>query len=216
MTSNSSYFDRIKIKPGKDRAKAASAAPTGCEHPGCTRAGTHRAPKGRGMEGSYWRFCEEHVREYNKTYNYFSGLGDEAVASFQHSARHGHRPTWSMGVNTARKKGKEAGAQVNEWAERETIAGLASAEGNPFTAVRGAAAQASRIEPAKPSFSAPQMRAFQTLDLEPPMTPDQIKMQYKALVKRFHPDANGGDRSREERFRNIVQAYGYLKGQGFC
>ena len=43
-----------------------------------------------------------------------------------------------------------------------------------------------------------------------------IKARYKALVKQLHPDANGGDRSSEDRLRQIIQAYHYLKAAGFC
>lgn len=211
MSSDSPYFDRIRVKPSQDRRRT-TAGPR-CEHPGCAQAGEFRAPKGRGMEGSYWRFCADHVREYNNNYNYFSGLGDDAVTSFMHSASIGHRPTWSMGVNAWRKSGKAPGVQVNEWAERDTIAGL----NNPFTYVRNATGESrAQSEPARPTLTEGQRKAFATLDLDPPVSAEEIKAQYKALVKRFHPDANGGDRSREERFRNIVQAYSYLRGQGFC
>jgi DnaJ-class molecular chaperone len=43
-----------------------------------------------------------------------------------------------------------------------------------------------------------------------------IKAQYKTLVKRFHPDANGGDRSFEERLRDIIKAHDTLKAAGLC
>ena len=43
----------------------------------------------------------------------------------------------------------------------------------------------------------------------------EVKTRFKALVKRHHPDANGGDRSSEERLREIIQAYNYLKSIGF-
>ena len=43
-----------------------------------------------------------------------------------------------------------------------------------------------------------------------------IKAQYKALVKRFHPDANGGDRSFEERLRDIIKAHDILEDRRLC
>ena len=54
---------------------------------------------GRDREGQYLNLCIEHVREYNKSYNYFSGLGDDDIKKFQKDALTGHRPTWAMGVN---------------------------------------------------------------------------------------------------------------------
>jgi hypothetical protein len=66
------YFEKIRIRPDKD-AELKSRAP-GCQWDGCKEAGTHRAPVGRMKEGEYFKFCLEHVREYNKGFNYFSGV----------------------------------------------------------------------------------------------------------------------------------------------
>ena len=54
----------------------------------------------------YWHFCLNHVREYNQSYNFFSGMNADAVARYQKDALTGHRPTWKMGANTSAKKGK--------------------------------------------------------------------------------------------------------------
>ena len=59
-------------------------------------------------------------------------------------------------------------------------------------------------------------KSLQTLGLDERASPAEVKARYKALVKRHHPDANGGDRSCEERLRQIIQAYSYLKSVGFC
>ena len=48
------------------------------------------------------------------------------------------------------------------------------------------------------------------LDLTPPVTLEIIKRRYKELVKRYHPDANGGDKAAEEKFKQISQAYATL------
>ena len=50
-------------------------------------------------------------------------------------------------------------------------------------------------------------RALDILGLDETVDAAAIKAQYKALVKRFHPDANGGDRSFEERLRDIIKAH---------
>ena len=44
----------------------------------------------------------------------------------------------------------------------------------------------------------------------------EIKGRFKELVKRHHPDANGGDRSSEDKLREIIEAYNYLKSAGYC
>ena len=83
--------------PEDRRARSRDVA--ACKWPGCAGAAAHRAPKGRLREGEYWRFCLEHVREYNHSYNYFAGMSDEAVAKFQKDSVTGHRPTWKLGIN---------------------------------------------------------------------------------------------------------------------
>ena len=59
-------------------------------------------------------------------------------------------------------------------------------------------------------------KAFDALGLETDASATDIKAKFKVLVKRHHPDANGGDRSYEDRLREIIQAYNYLKSVGYC
>ena len=54
------------------------------------------------------------------------------------------------------------------------------------------------------------------LGLEADAKRADIKARFKVLVKRHHPDANGGDRTSEDRLREIIQAYNYRKSAGFC
>ncbi len=61
-----------------------------------------------------------------------------------------------------------------------------------------------------------QRRALDALGLEADAKRADIKARFKMLVKRHHPDANGGDRGSEARLREIIQAYNYLKTAGFC
>ena len=96
MKFDSPLFDRIRVKPEKDR-RPKTGGP-GCEWHGCKEKATHRAPKGRGREKDYWRFCLDHVREYNQSYNFFAGMSDAAVMAYQKDALTGHRPTWKMGT----------------------------------------------------------------------------------------------------------------------
>src|SRR6187200_3230009 len=103
---SSKFFDSIRIKPNKLSAKQQARAREEammCEWPDCKNKGPHRAPKGRANDKEYWHFCLNHVREYNQSYNYFSGMSDDAVARYQKDALTGHRPTWKMGANSGGK-----------------------------------------------------------------------------------------------------------------
>lgn len=216
MDSKSPLFDSIRIKPKSKDAKSTEAAT--CEFPGCKQPGLHRAPKGRGAEGQYWRFCIDHVRQYNAKYNYFNGMTDDAVAAFQKDAIIGHRPTWSMGVNgattaggAASAKGKRKGATKGvsrDWEYSDPL-GVLRSEG--VGQHRKAAP-----EPARPRYSGPVRQALDVLGLDETADAATIKATYKSLVKRFHPDAHGGDRSFEERLRDIIRANDTLKAAGLC
>lgn len=208
MDLHSRLFDRIRIRPSCDEPPQ-RAEPT-CDREGCREPGVHRAPKGRGREGQYWRFCLGHVREYNHSYNFFAGMSDDAVAAYQKDAIVGHRPTWAMGVGRppSSKDGTASPGQGHDWAHDDPL-GILQREG-----IGGA--RRTSAEPPKPQSSGPVRRALDVLGLEDGADAPTIKAQYKNLVKRFHPDAHGGDRSFEARLRDIIRAHDTLRAAGRC
>jgi hypothetical protein len=208
MKALSPLFDRIRVKPDKDRRLRAECP--ACEWPDCDAPATHRAPKGRLREREYWRFCLEHVREYNHAYNFFAGMSVEDIARYQKEAVIGHRPTWKMGMNGGRPTSLSHSSRF-----RTEFAGI----NDPFGVFRefGANAQTRgdrRSGPSRPIRNA-ERKALDALGLEPEASTQQVKRRFKELVKRHHPDANGGDRSSEAQLREIIQAYNYLKSVGF-
>jgi hypothetical protein len=203
MKLTSTYFDSIRVKPRQPDAEE-SASP--CQWPGCARHGGYRAPKGRRAEGEYHDFCLDHVKEYNKTYNYFAGMDDEAVRVFQKADATGHRPTWKLGKNSW--------AELNGGRFRRGAANP-KAGGDPYE-LFGESAARPESAPVPRALRNGQKKALESLGLDEHATPEQVKAQYKMLVKRFHPDANGGSRAMEDRFREIIQAYDRLRSSGFC
>ena len=208
MTSDSPLFDRIRVKPDQDRRLRAELP--ACEWPRCDAPATHRAPKGRLRANEYWQFCLEHVREYNNSYNFFAGMSEDAIAQYQKDALTGHRPTWKMGSVGGRRGGKR---------ERAEFRGFEGSADDPFTlfgAADGRPAGNGRPAPEGRKVFNAQRRALDVLGLEANAKRADIKSRFKLLVKRHHPDANGGDRGSEARLREIIQAYNYLKSAGFC
>jgi hypothetical protein len=201
MNLNSKYFDRIRIHHPEDEAVTTEKP---CEWPGCAQAGGYRAPKGRMREGEYHNYCLDHVREYNKSYNYFAGMKDDYITAYQRSAATGHRPTWSMGVGNG---GDRADFRTT-FTERIV---------DPFN-LFGTGYRADQQAPAEDRRPLKNLerKSFAALNLDGHETGPEIKARYKELVKRLHPDANGGDRGYEDRLRQIIQAYQYLRSVGFC
>lgn len=205
MKLDSKYFDGIRTRRKKtDEPKA--QAPV-CTWDGCDKPGVHRAPVGRNAEGQFFMFCFEHVKDYNKGYNYFSGLSDSEIARYQKEAITGHRPTWTVGVN------KTAGDAPIHSTLRSGAAN--SRIRDPFGFTGAGTAGGQRVQASR-KLKALEAKAFDTFELAANATPDDIKKRYKELVKKHHPDANGGDRGSEERFRAVVQAYQLLKQSGYC
>jgi hypothetical protein len=211
MPDDSPLFDRIRVKPDQDRRLKAELPP--CQWPSCDAPATHRAPKGRLRAREYWRFCLEHVREYNNSYNFFAGMSDDAIAKYQKEDITGHLPTWKMG-----SIGGVGGRPRNARRGSDGVGGSGWAADDPFGLFGGLGERAAPKRPAaegRKIFNA-QRRALDVLGLEGDANRADIKARFKVLVKRHHPDANGGDRTSEQRLREIIQAYNYLKSAGFC
>jgi curved DNA-binding protein CbpA len=210
MKLDSKYFDSIRTKPQGTKKGSAKVEQkeTECQWDDCDKKGEHKAPVGRNAEGKYFKFCATHVRQYNKGYNYFDGLSDGEVARYQKEALTGHRPTWGMGVNKKVKHSplKDPGPSGS--------AGSRARMNDTFGFLDQAKSAAP--EPRLRKLKALESKAFETLVLKGGSTSDDIKTRYKELVKKHHPDANGGDRGSEERFREVIQAYQLLKSAGFC
>ena len=204
MKLESAYFDKVRVAPQTHQARAGVRA---CEAPGCELSGDFRAPKGRDREGQYFWFCLDHVRAYNKSYNYFSGMDDEAVRAFQRDAVVGNRPTWRMGSDAREADAQPVGGRAKF--------GWTGGAHDPFGMFSGAAHRPPPPEPRRAARNQ-ERKALEALGLDETARPDQVKAAYKTLVKRHHPDANNGDRSCEDRLRQVLQAYAYLKSAGFC
>ena len=210
MKSDSPLFDRIRVKPDKDRRLRAECP--ACEWPNCQAPATHRAPKGRLREREYWRFCLEHVREYNHAYNFFAGMSTEDIARYQKEAVIGHRPTWKMGMNGGRPAARsQPSRRGSEFTGADDPFGFFRELGGGGGAWRGSEGRAAESRAVRNA----ERKALDALGLEANASTQEVKRQFKALVKRHHPDANGGDRSSEDRLREIIQAYTYLKSIGF-
>lgn len=206
MKLDSKYFDAIRVK-GK-RAADKPRAPE-CAWEGCDEAGIYKAPMGRDHEGQYLHFCVDHVRQYNKSYNYFSGLDDKDIQRHLKDSLTGDRPTWKMGHN---------GSAPGDAAKAATAARTKRRNGrtrDPFNIFTGEDAPP-RPQTRRTKVRSLEAKALKTLDLSQQASREAIRARYKNLVKQLHPDANGGDRGTEDRLREVIQAYKLLKQSGFC
>lgn len=173
-----------------------------CEHSECDEIGEFRAPKSRSDIRSYLWFCLAHVREYNRAWNYFQGMSQDEIEAYRHSSNTWHRPTWVMGVNGT----SDPVAATFEKLQEDL--GLFQGSGHfSETKTKG---------PVRREVSAPVRKALAELELSSMASATEVKLRYKEMAKRFHPDLNGGSKSAEERLKDINLAYSFLAAAGFA
>jgi DnaJ-domain-containing protein 1 len=192
-----------RIRPAIDLEKPpgrrAASAPRGCDHPGCAAHGEFRAPRSRQELNRFYWFCLDHVRAYNSAWDYYRGMSPEEIERERRRDTVGQRPSWPMG-----SRGDGPFNPRLHGVDPEAVeAALRRMMGEDDAPPR-------RARPATP-----EEEALRELDLAPGASAEAIKARYKALVKRHHPDANGGDKAAEERLKSINQAYTLLKSQAF-
>ena len=190
---HSKFRENIRIKRTEPVFTALDVRP--CAQQGCKEEGAYRVPKSRDELSKHIWLCLAHARAHNESWDYFRGMSEREIESFRNDAVIGHRPTWPLGKRAARLHNPPGGFNFDEH-----FGGEPSEAPQPRRPER----QVTRV----------QLTAFDTLNLEPSATLNEIKARYKELVKRFHPDANGGDRGAEERLKQVIKAYGVLRASG--
>lgn len=199
-------FD-IRVKPpGRAPKAAAWAEPKDapCSAPGCAEKAACSLPKSpREPRERIW-LCLDHARDHNRSWNYFDGLSDDEAKKVREASQYGDRPTWSMGRNERAR----AAAKARGPADLEDSFGMFGREAAVQTETRGHFRGGKRL-------TRLQIGAFETLALPFEAPASDIRRRYAELLRRFHPDANGGDRSAEQQLQDVVKAHQILKKAQF-
>jgi hypothetical protein len=166
-----------------------------CAVPGCAEPGEFKAPlQSADFDGpGAWRFlCLDHVREHNTKYNFFEGMSAEEISEAQSPLAGWDRPSRRFATNGADPPPR--------WSD---FTDPLDAIGARFGSIRKGA------EPSR--FSKEERRALSVLGLSEDADRHQLRQRYSGLVRRYHPDKNGGDRSQEGRLREVIGAYQLLR-----
>lgn len=176
---------------GRDGAAGTeSAAPHTCEWPGCTAKAEHKAPRDRSLREYMW-LCLDHVRDYNKSWNYYQGMSDREVEDEIRRDTCWQRPSWKLGT---------LGGKAWRGPNVKDPFKVFNEEG--FDGRHNARRDAPPVRP-----DSPEERALRVMDMDVPYTKDELKARYKTLVKIHHPDVNRGEKAAEERLKDINEAY---------
>lgn len=212
------YDIRVKPRSGPNGKKARRTAPPKkrvCEWKGCSELGEHKAPKSPDQLREWRWFCAEHVRDYNKSWNYFEGMGEDEIRDHMDHANMWDRPTWKVGTNPDGNKTAKPGFEPGK--DRPGGFNPAGGRGDPYDLFDDGpgAEQASRSWKAGSHLPQRTRTALANLNLDESASLQDIKTRYKELLIRFHPDTNGGDRSTEERLTQVIDAFNHLRAVKF-
>ena len=167
-----------------------------CAVPGCGAPGEFKYPLAPGnFDGpGSWRFlCLDHVREHNMKYNFFEGMSPEEITEAQSPISGWHSPGRRFAANGA--------DPPPAWIDFSDPLDAIS------TRFRGAMRRGER--PSR--FSKAEQRALSVLGLGEDTDLHAMRQRYSNLVRRYHPDKNGGDRSHEGKLGEVIGAYQLLR-----
>ena len=170
-----------------------------CEAPGCAEAGEFRAPGGRGSSfdgpGDYRWFCLDHVREFNAGYDWFEGMTSDEILAAQSPIHGWDRQTRAFSPTA----GIDGAPRWADFADPLEAISARNRMRRPAPRTDGRA------------VSADERLALEFLGLQLDASRNDLRARYSQLVRKYHPDRNGGDRSYEGRLQQVVEAYQLLR-----
>ncbi|CAN5275707.1 J domain-containing protein [soil metagenome] len=192
-------------KEGEDDVHTLKPGERRCEWPECRSPATARAPRSRQDLENHYHFCQPHAGEYNKRWNFFEGMSEGEQKKFREGAQTGHRPTWEFKASRGSREAAAFAAKFGSGA-----AGKGAGASDKFD-LFGGGGSGPKVKAETRQLGKLEQRALAELDLEMSADMAAIRTRYLDLVKRFHPDTNGGDRSTEVKLQRVIRAYKALQ-----
>jgi len=165
-----------------------------CDSYKCTEKGKYKAPKSRILLNDYFYFCLNHIKEYNKSWDFYKGMTVDQIENSMRSDAVWDRPSWPL-------KGK----YTNDFDEfDEYIDDFIKTKNNKVNE------NYFKNKLLNETLTIEEAQALKELELEMPISLEKVKKNYKKLVKIFHPDVNGNNKKAEEKFKQINESYKLL------
>ena len=162
-----------------------------CEWEKCKEIGKFKAPLERDNSKKFKWLCEEHIKLFNKNWNYFEGMNDDQVIDFLKSDMTWHKPTQSFSSSDNFFK-----VLWNNTLKDELDKNTQKSDFNHMRQF---------------NFNHNDIKAFGILGISVGVKWQKIQEKFKILVKKFHPDMNSGNKKYEEKLKLITLAYTQLK-----
>ena len=162
-----------------------------CEWENCKESGKFKAPLEKDNSKDHKWLCEEHIKLFNKNWNYFEGMSQNEIENFLKSDITWHRPT--------QKFGSPDNFFNILWNN------VLSDKFNIFNGEKNFNSLNNK------QLSEKDRDAFRIMGLEFDVDWLIIQKKFKTLVKKFHPDRNLGNKQFEDELKKITMAYSHLK-----
>ena len=162
-----------------------------CDWHNCNKIGEYKAPVDKDNSKKYRLLCLEHIKEFNKSWNYFENMNDTEILEFIKADMTWHKPTQNFS------------AQDNFFKILWNNALYENLDKNGYDKINSKSLNF--------NFTDKDLKAFDILGLDVTRNWENIRSKFKKLVKKFHPDMNAGNKKFEEKLKIITLAYTQLK-----
>ena len=161
-----------------------------CEWSKCKKIGVYKAPVEKDNSKKFKLLCLEHIKAFNKSWNYFSDMNDQEIEHFIKSDLTWHKPTKSFGSS----ENFFRILWVNALDDKSSI--LKNSVFKNFN---------------RSKLSDKDKDALKILGLKNDTNWSDIQKRFKMLVKKYHPDKNQGSKKYEDVLKKITLAYSQLR-----
>tara|TARA_B110000014_G_scaffold223304_1_gene180904 strand:+ start:125 stop:718 length:594 start_codon:yes stop_codon:yes gene_type:complete len=166
-----------------------------CDDKNCKKEGKYKAPKSKIDLNNYYFFCLKHIKEYNKSWDYYKGMSIDQIELSIRQDIIWNRPTWPTNKTSKKIFRIVDGILSNKFDFFETGENLKSYYSNNRNNL---------------NLTINEKKSIEKLGIDLPITVEKIKFSYKKLVKKYHPDINKSDKNAEKQFKEINSAYKLL------
>ena len=161
-----------------------------CDWENCNNQGSYKAPIEKDNSRKFKLLCLEHIKIFNKKWNYFSNMNDQEIEYFIKSDLTWHKSTKSFGSSD-----NFFNILWNNALE-DKINIFRSSSFKDFK---------------KNKLNQTDKDALDIMELNYDVKWEEIHKKFKILVKKYHPDKNLGSKKYEDKLKKITLAYSQLK-----
>ena len=186
---------KFKYSIANNKLSWENSHPKLCNNTDCKKIGEYKAPKSRSQLNTYYFFCLKHVKEYNKSWDFYKGLSVDQIELSMRKDTVWDRPSWPLKGNPSKVMD-----QLNEFLSNDYSLFEKDKEIQDFL----------KNKTIDENLTSEEHQSLKVLELKIPITVEEIKKKYKKLVKIFHPDVNANNKKAEIKFKEITEAYRIL------